>query len=810
MQAVLHNPLIMNYKRKRSYVLVLISCLFFFIDSFAQNGTIEQQVIRGYVVDRTTQNGIEGAFVELLNHSPRITAISDENGAFELKGIPVGRQRIRVEYIGYYETLQEELVVSGKQTVANIPMDEELESFVTVEAERTKIKDKRRFRNERMETVDEMNPISTRAFNVEEISKYVGGFDDPARIVTNFPGMFNIDDSQNFIVSRGNSPYGMQWMIEGVPVENPNHFATMGNTGAIFPLLNTNLLDNSDFVNGALSAQYSNAYSGIFDVNLKKGNNSKHEFQLQLSSFGFDVMAEGPFKKGGASYAVAARTGIFELIQLAGLDIGSNASPHYYDLNFKIEIPTKKAGQFSVFGIGGLSDVALLDEGRDTSDIFAEQGVDIYVNANFGLLGIKHQKFLDKQTSIKTTLSYLLEDYKSRRDTIYPDTTIPYFAVKNLRQRIGLSSILNKKFTPKFTIRTGVHVYLHFISIWDRWLQRNENHSQADEIQLFASGFFQLQYKFSERLIATLGVQGMYWTLNKNSWAVEPRFAINWYVAARHKLSLGYGWHSKIQSFTMSFFVKQQPDGSYDTSNRALGPTRSHHVVLSYDAYLTKFWGIRANVYALYNTDIPILKKSSSMSIANHGAFSIYPELVGWESTGEGVGYGAELSIEKFFSQGYYGLLSGSYQRSFYKGSDQVWRNSAFDVQYIGTAVIGKEFRIGKKKRNIFYLDVRFNVHGGLPYTPIDLEASRAANQEVRLMDQAYSERLGMYKRIDLRIGARFNHRKKRISHHIYVEILNVANFKNDLQINYNSQEGIIERAKQFGFLPNIFYQIRF
>jgi hypothetical protein len=800
----------MKCKETINYGLVLIVCLCFLGDSFGQDITIKQQVIRGYVVDRTTQSSVEGAFVELLNHSPRITGVTDKNGAFELKDVPVGRQRIRVEQEGYYETIQEALVVAGKQTVAKVPMDEELESFATVEADRSTVKDKGRFRNEKMEAVDEMNPISTRTFNVEDISKYVGGFNDPARIVTNFPGMFNIDDAQNFMVSRGNSPYGMQWMIEGVPVENPNHLATMGNTGAIFPLLNTNLLDNSDFVNGALAAQYSNAYSGVFDVNLKKGNNTQHEFQVQLSSFGLDVMAEGPFKKGGASYAVAARTGIFELIQLAGVDIGSNASPHYYDLNFKIEIPTENAGTFSVFGIGGLSDVAILEEGRDTNDIYGQQGVDIYINANFGLLGIKHQKFIDKQTSIKTTLSYLIEDYKSRRDTIYPDTIVPYFAVKNFRQRIGLSSIFNKKMNTKFTIRTGIHAYLHFISIWDRWLQRNEKHSQAEDVQLFASGFFQVQYKFSERLVATLGVQGMYWTLNKKSWAVEPRLAINWYLAARHKLSLGYGWHSKIQSFTMSFFVKQQPDGSYDNSNRALEPTRSHNLVLSYDAYLTKFWGLRANIYALYNTNIPVLKTPSSLSIANHGAFSVYPELVGWESTGEGFGYGAELSIEKFFSKGYYGLISGSYQRSFYKGSDEIWRNSAFDVQYIGSSVIGKEFKIGKKKRNVFYADVRFHVHGGLPYTPINLEASKAAGEVVLSMDQAYSERLGMYKRIDLRIGARFNHRKKRISHHIYIEILNVTNFRNDLQVIYNPQRETIERTKQFGIFPNVYYQIRF
>lgn len=803
---------------RNKHCIQLWSCLLLFWTgigvSFAQDEDpeIKKQNLRGYILDRTTGNGLSGAFVELLNHSPRITAISTENGAFELPNVPVGHQRVRVELKGYYEAVHAELVVAGKQPVVTILMDEEITTaFATVEAEKSTIKDKGRFRNEKMETIDEMNPISARAFNIEEVTKYVGGFGDPARIVTNFPGMFNIDDSQNYIVSRGNSPYGMQWMIEGVPIENPHHLATMGNTGAIFPLLNNNLLGNSDFVNGALAPQYSNVYSGVFDVNLRKGNNERFEFMGQLSAYGAELMAEGPIKKKGASFAIAGRVGVLNLIQLMGLDIGSNATPHYYDVNFKIDIPTKKFGEFSIFGVGGISNAAILNEGVDTSDIFAEQGIDLYIYSNMGILGVKHQIYFDKQTSLKTTLSYVIEDYHSHRDTIFQDTIkVPYFDVKNFRQRLGLSSIFNKKFTPKISLRAGGHVYFHYISIWDRWAQRNESHSFAEDFQIMASGFTQVQYKFSPRLVLSLGVQGMYWTLNKNSWAVEPRIALNWYVGTRHKLSFGYGWHSKIQSFTMSFFNKKLADGSYDRSNRELEPIRSHHAVISYDVYLGKFWGIKTNIYAQYTTDIPVQKTPSSMSIANHGAFSIYPELVNWQSTGDAFSYGVELSVEKFFSDGYYGLVSGAYQRAMYRGSDNIWRNSAFDVIGVGSMVMGKEFKIGPKKRNTIYADLRFNIHGGMPYTPIDLDASRVAGKEILIEDRAYSERLGLYKRIDLRIGARFNQRKKRISHHIYIEAMNVANFNNDLAIKYDANTGELVRAKQFGFLPNLFYQIRF
>jgi len=793
-------------------VFILAFLFFGTVVSFAQDTEIKKQTLRGYVVDRTTGNGIAGALVELLNHSPRIMYISEENGAFELANIPVGHQRVRVELEGYYETVQAELVVAGKQPVITVAMDEEVNAgVVTVEADRSTIKDKGRFRNSKMETIDEMNPVSARAFNIEEVTKYVGGFGDPARTVTNFPGMFNVDDSQNYIVSRGNSPYGMQWMIEGVPIENPHHLATMGNTGAIFPLLNNNLLDNSDFINGALAAQYNNAYSGIFDVNLRKGNNERFEFLAQVSTFGAEVMVEGPIKKKGASFALTGRVGLFELFKLAGIDIGSSATPHYYDINFKIDIPTKKAGDFSIFGIGGLSDANILNEGVDSSDMFAEQGIDLYIRSNMALVGLKHLIFFDKRTSLKTTLSYLLEDYSSDRDTIQPDGSMKdYYEVINFRQRIGLSSILNKKFTPHFTMRAGVHAYVHFIKIWEHWLQQDLDQARAEEVQVMTSAFVQGQYKFSQRFVITLGVQGMYWSLNDKSWAVEPRLALNWYVGKRHKISLGYGWHSKIHTFGQAFVQTLKPDGTYDRSNRDIGPTRSHHLVLSYDLFMHKYWALKANVYGQYSNNIAVQQTPSSLSIANHGAFGIYPLVSGWENTGESFSAGAELSIEKFFSHGYYGLLSGAYQRAFYRGSDMIWRNSAFDVQYIASMVVGKEFKIGKKKRNVFYIDLRFNLHGGLPYTPIDLEESRIQGEEVLMMDKAYSERLGVYKRLDVRIGARFNSRKKRISHHIYIEALNTAFFKNDLEVKYNANTGEIIRAKQFGFIPNLFYQIRF
>jgi hypothetical protein len=787
---------------------IILSLFLFMSTLYAQKDkeTVRLQTVRGEVVDQVTGKGLPNMLVELLNYTPRVATISSEDGSFELKDVPIGYQRIRANGYNYYDIVYTELVIAGKQSVIEIKMEEELEiEIATIEAKRGG-----RIRSAKMMTIDEMNIVSARPFNIEETSRYITGFGGPARAVTNYPGLLNTDDIQNFIVSRGYSPYGIQWIIEGVPVENPHHLATMGNTGAAFPLLNNNLLASSDFVNGAFSARYNNVYAGIFDINMRKGNNERHEFSAQLNIYGAEFIAEGPFKKKGASYTIALRAGILDGLTQLGLNIGTSAKPRYYDLNFKVDIPTKKAGHFSFFGIGGISGLTFLDSLSGGDDVFANAGTNYYIDTRLGLVGLKHLKYLDNDVSVKTTLSYLMEDYELHRDTLYPDTVLPFFTVHNFRQRIGLSSVISKKINSQFVFRGGVSAYVHFLSIKAVWRRSNEMHSMAEDIQVLANAFLEARYKFSSSFAFVLGVQGMYWTLNENSWAIEPRVALDWRIGKRHRLSLGYGWMSKIQSFAVSFLVRKKADGTYDNSNRELGLNKSHQLALSYDAYLARFWGIKANAYASYNTDLAVTQQSNSFSMVNYGNFAVYPDSTGLVNAGEALNYGVEVSIEKFFSKGFYGLLSAAYQRSIYQGSDKIWRNSAFDAQYVTSLVMGKEFKIGKKKLNVIYGDFRFSMHGGLPYTPIDLEASKLAGREVLIEDQAYSKRLGLYKRIDVRIGARFNHPRKRLSHHIYVVIQNVAMFKNDFDVRYSANAQEIITTQQFGLIPNLFYQIFF
>ncbi|MBQ0740598.1 carboxypeptidase-like regulatory domain-containing protein, partial [Aquimarina celericrescens] len=82
-------------------------------------------IIRGHVIDKQSEIPLAGATIELLNIEQKIGVITDMDGYFTLKKVPLGRQTIRVSFIGFESiTLPNIVVTSGKDAVVNIALIE--------------------------------------------------------------------------------------------------------------------------------------------------------------------------------------------------------------------------------------------------------------------------------------------------------------------------------------------------------------------------------------------------------------------------------------------------------------------------------------------------------------------------------------------------------------------------------------------------------------------------------------------------------------------------------------------------------------
>jgi len=768
----------------------------------------QTQTIRGTVIDKQSQATIPGVNILIIGSDPIKGSITDIDGHFKLNDINPGRYDLKVTYLGYKEIVLPSVVVTaGKEVVLDIALEENVNSLKEIVVSGTK----------KNETNNEMTTTSARSFSMEEVNRYAGGRSDPSRLAANFAGVSSPDDSRNDIVIRGNSPTGVLWRIEGLNVPNPNHFSTIGTTGGPVSAINTNVLKNSDFFTSAFPSEYGNANAGVFDLGFRSGNSEKREHTIQFGALkGIEAMTEGPINKSnGSSYLIAYRYSFTGFAQTLGIPVGTTATPFYQDISFKINSGTSKIGKFTLFGLGGKSKIEFLHNKIDSTDLFADATTDSYFTSDIGVVGLKHFIRVGSKSYFNTIIGATYAASNFDLDTISKTTEISSRTVENktTRTHYSANTSFNSKINSKLFIKIGAMLEIMNLNLFYRNKESNGAWNQIWDYNDYTSlvqAYAHAKYNFTDKLTLNAGVHAQLLTLN-NSNSVEPRVGLKYQLNERNTISVGYGMHSQMQPTDVYFYRELKVDGTYDQSNKDLKFTKSQHFVLGYDVLPAKDWRIKVEVYYQMLSNIPVTKTASSFSMLNAGA-SFNPNEQGYlKNTGTGTNYGTELTIEKFFSRGFYGLITGTFYESKYKGSDNVERNTAFNGKFVYNILLGKEFKVGKEKRNAISFDVKMTQAGGRYYTPVDLTASQAAQQEVLSDDSlAFSKRNSNFFRLDIKMGYTMNSKKRKLSQSIFFDIQNVTNNKNVFAERYNPKTNKINTAYQIGFFPNFTYKVEF
>ena len=270
-------------------------------------------------------------------------------------------------------------------------------------------------------------------------------------------------------------------------------------------------------------------------------------------------------------------------------------------------------------------------------------------------------------------------------------------------------------------------------------------------------------------------------------------------------MTAGYGLHAQMQPIYI------YANGTGKASNYGLDFTKSNHYVVGYNLQPAKDWRVKMEIYyqSLYN--VPVNSYASSYSILNTGSSYQTDTANNLVNTGTGKNYGAELTIEKFFSNGFYGLFTSSIYSSKYTASDGIERNTAFNGKYVYNLLAGKEWKVGTDHRNKISADIKFTNAGGRPYTPIDLTASQTAGRQVVKNDSyAYTSQYTDYFRLDLKLGYTFNSGVKKLSQSVSLDLQNVTNHQNVFSQSYDNGNKSIKTTYQLGLFPNLVYKLQF
>ncbi len=800
----------------KSFLLAINILLLSSFSAFAQSNG---QTVKGLVIDQQSEMPLIGATIIIITDESGLGSTSDIDGEFQIASVPLGRQSFEVSYLGYESVIVPNVeVTAGKEVYLNIAMQESLVSLdeVVITAEIDKDR-----------SINEMATVSSRQFSMEEVNRFSGGRSDVGRLAGNFAGVSTADDSRNDIVIRGNSPTGLLWRLEGIPIPSPNHFSTVGTTGGPVSALNPNLLKNSDFLTSAFPSEYGNALSGVFDLGFRSGNKDKNEYSFQLGAItGFEGMVEGPmFKENGGSFLVAGRYSFVGIAQAIGLDIGTNAVPNYYDLSFKLDFGRSALGNVILFGVGGRSDIEFLREEVDETDLFAADDEDSGADSQFGVVGLKHNLMIGDNSYLRTVIAASGNSVAFQRDRYYQfDTEVkaPFVVGDDALGRYSVSSYFNTKHSSRFTSRIGflaerVSASLSFQSaeladdIDSNGIYELREIYDFQESTLLLQPFAQGSYRINEKLTFNLGVHGMYYDLNGQT-AIEPRAALQWQLAEKHKINLGFGLHNQTQPIPIQITSKVNMETSETTyPNRELDFSKSNQFVLGHDFRINKSWRSKIELYYQDVSNVPVEREASSFSVLNVGADFGFPvdkdDLV---NEGTGRNMGLELTLEKFFDKGYYTLLTGSIFDSKYEGSDGIERNTAFNNKYVLNALAGKEFKWGGNGQHRITFDTKITNAGGRYYTPVDLPASMVDGVQMFQEEIAFSEQHSSYFRWDVKMGIKMNNEKRGFSQALYFDIQNVTNSENIFAKRYNRQTNEVNDVFQIGFFPNFMYKIEF
>jgi hypothetical protein len=759
-----------------------------------------KQTVRGTIIDFDTKVPIYGAKVQLVNSNPVKGAIADDLGDFKITDITIGRVQLKITAMGYQDIfLPNILVESGKETVLNLEMLSDLQKVeeVTVVA-----------RKDKSEALNKMATVSAKTFSVEETNRYAGSLNDPARMVSAFAGVTGNPDGDNDIVVRGNSPRGVLWRLDGIDIPNPNHFANNGATGGPISALNGAMLANSDFFSGAFAPEYGNALSGVFDVNLRKGNNETREYSFSAGILGIDGTLEGPLKEGyRGSYIANYRYSSIALLDRAGI-LDFDGIPIYQDGSFKLHLPTKNAGTFTVLGMGGMSTIAQTDQDDETGFIHYKYTF----GANMGMVGVKHAYIISPKLYIKSYVSASTSGNSGEGEFQRADSSGLFLSERDgfRDHQLKAQTIANYKINPKNLIQAGA-TYTHFIynyfyeddyddedGVMTRWLN---SEGSADLMQSFISWKHRLSNDFT--LIS--GAHYTHFLLN-NTTALEPRLGIKWAANRRNTFSFGTGMHSRLESISTYLYNELQPDGSYNYINRNLDLSKSIHAVVGYGFNVNENLYLKTEVYFQHLYNMPVHNDSNSYASLINSASGIPDiELV---NQGTGRNYGVELTVERFFNKGYYFLLTGSLYKSEFEALDGVTRSTRFDAGYASNFLFGKEWVLGSSKNKTIGVNTKVTLIGGNRYTPVDLAASQAVGYTVFQTDQGFSAKgdpiffanLGLTYRVD----------KKRVTHAFKIDVRNVTNHQARIREWYNDRTESIAYDTQLSLIPNLIYTLKF
>jgi outer membrane receptor for ferrienterochelin and colicin len=769
--------------------------------------------ISGTVIERLTHKPIVGANVIVIDHN-RGTA-TDLDGEFSIDNLKAGYYHLRASALGY----ETETLIEVRVTANNSKSIEFLMTPTVLEAEAVTFK-VNYFRNASPDL-----PTSARSLRYEEIRRAPGAVEDVQRMLQALPGVAGESDQNNEIVVRGGSPYENMIIMDGIEVENLNHFGYPAGTGGPVSALNVEFLKEVTFASGGFSARYGDRLSSVLDLDLREGSRDRRKGAFDFSMAGIGGNYEGPIKSGRGSYLVAARKSYLSLIKGS---LGLTAVPYYWSGQAKIvyDISPKHLLTFNTLYA---NDHISIDDEEDGYSRGAEK-VD---NENEKIIvGGRLRSIWGKGfTDIVVSTAYT--DYKADvwevNESATGERVEDYYVKQYHTETISQVSLTyNGKAinNDEWSVGGGVKPisFEHALWVQSDTVYFNGNLPtdpprvvRIEETNFFESNssakyyaFLQYHWKPIHSLSIVSGIRYDGYEYSGQS-GIGPRLSLKYDISNRLTMNAAYGIYYQAQPL---YFYNYEENGA----NKNLDHSRADQYILGF-SFLPRE-STKLSIEGYYKEYDKLLESSFAYRKEN-GDYD-YNDNVLW-ATRIKDSWGFEFFAQQKMAQNWYGTFSYSYGDS--QSEDHAFGKykADYDFRHVFSAVIGYKTnfsdRPGYQKvlktpvigwfmkilpinGDEVQLSSRFRYITGKPYTKnvwYDWgEPSPEPIFEGHWEEEGRnSVRYPAYARFDIRLDDKYYFKGHEFT--TYLEIENVVGRKNIAQYLY-AEDGEIDEVYQFGF----------
>jgi TonB family protein len=695
--------------------------------------------LEGRIIERGTRSPVVAASID----AEGVTAETDTDGRFNLRGLPVGPVRIRVVSPAHHDLLVDEVIEQGKVKEVEYRMNRRrygaFEAVVRGQRERKE--------------------LAVHEVSVDELTTVPGTQGDVLKVIQDFPGVARAPFGLGLLIVRGSSPQDTVVYMDGVQIPLLFHFL------ALTAVVNSDVISGLDFFPGNFSAYYGNAMGGAVEIHTR---DPKHEWHGagHVDLYDGAAMVEGPV--GDGSFFASVRRSWVDQVLKAVVPTGLTVAPIFYDYQVKY-VHSLWGGQGSIFAFGSSDALDILDQ--NTARVLSFDS-----EIQFHRLAARWQRGFAHSWRNDAVLSFGYDDTGTEAvNAIKIDATT---------WSANLRDTLSYRPSDRLTLELGTDSSLRYFS-YDVTLPNfgqpgaafgNGGLGANPPVNANASGGWAQPGFFASATVA-LGSRwrvqpGLRFDSNSRiesgtSWWFDPRLSVYFTAGPKTVLKAGVGLYSE---------PPQPQDLTVRFGNPGLTYQRSFQYSVGVDQKLPFQTDLELTLYDKYMyqlvTDTNATLNGDALNLSN---------------LGKGRSYGVELLLRRQIMRGFYGWLAYTLSRSTRLDDPSVdtsgYHLYDFDQTHILTLIASYQ------TEHNWTFGTRLRYTSGDPYTPFVNGIFNANNGSYTCIPgNPDTARAPAFFQADARIDRRFVY--DRWSFTGYLDVQNATNRANPEALfpNFNCQ----------------------